>query len=92
VDVDDFLSESMLGGPGLDGYTYDADVICSDCAENVMRDRARAFLLEHPEGVEDPAWRDSEEWPQPIFFGEADTAQHCGACEVYLYGPEEAEE
>jgi len=34
---------------------------------------------------------DSEEVPQPIFFGESDSAEHCGECGEHLYGedPEE---
>ena len=34
---------------------------------------------------------DTDHVPQPIFFGEADTAQHCADCGEYMYGPEEDE-
>ena len=70
--------DAMLGGPGLDGYTYQADVYCVDCGRDI--------ILKGPEEIEEFAFQDSEETPQPIFFGESDCAQHCADCGTYLYG------
>jgi len=77
--------EMLLGGPGLDGYAYCADVYCVACGQSIIE----ALPREEYDEVES---RDSETVPQPILFGEADTAQHCGECGAYLYGPQEEPE
>lgn len=76
------LHEALMGGPGLDGYVFEADVYCVECGQQLVRD-----VLEPLGGViEFPDAGDSDTLPQPIFFGESDTAQHCGECSEYLYG------
>lgn len=76
------IEDALKGGPGLDGYSFQADVYCIPCGRNI----ARAAL---PAGVK-VSWIefcDGERVPQPIFFGESpDCAQHCGGCGEYLYG------
>lgn len=79
------LWDALLGGPGLDGYAYRADVYCAPCGQAITREVFERF----PEGVPDPLAQDSDELPQPVFFGESDTEQHCGDCGEYLYGGEE---
>ena len=74
--------DMMLGGPGLGGYAFHADVYCVRCSHDIIRELPQ-------EVYSDYRARDSEEVPQPVFFGEADSAQHCGKCGVYLYGPQE---
>jgi hypothetical protein len=71
--------DMLLGGPGLDGYAYCADVYCILCGHALIRALPR-------EQYDDLDARDSEQVPQPIFFGESDTVQHCGECGEYLYG------
>jgi hypothetical protein len=79
------VEDAKLGGPGLDGYAYRADVYCVDCGREIT---TRVFK-------ETPAmtwteFNDSERCPQPIFFGEGvDCAYHCGVCGRYLYGRED---
>ena len=75
------LSELLLGGPGHDGYAYNADVWCVDCGQDIIRD------------IYDDAteFEDTDSFPQPIFFGESDCAQHCAECGEYLYGLQEEE-
>jgi ribosomal protein S27E len=75
-------TDVFKGGPGLDGYAYLAAVYCVDCARRLVFDT--------------PNWRwnesdfsDSDIVPQPIFFGESDTAQHCEVCGEFLYGERE---
>lgn len=84
------LKDAMMGGPGLDGYVYNAAIYCVDCGRKIVRD----VFAERGEGAEidDLTAEDSETMPQPIFFGESDTAQHCGACGEYVYGPQETED
>jgi len=73
--------EAMLGGPGLDGYAFCADTYCVECGQS--------HLLKIPqEYFSDSRSLDTDHVPQPIFFGEADTAQHCADCGEYLYGPQ----
>ena len=76
------LKDALMGGPGLDGYTFNADVYCVDCGRDIIRE------VFHKAGgtLDDLAFRDSETCPQPIFFGEADSAEHCGDCGDFLYG------
>jgi hypothetical protein len=90
------LKDALMGGPGLDGYAYNADVYCVPCGRDIIR----AVFREHAEAnagseiLSDLEFGDSETCPQPIFFGESpDCAQHCGDCGEYLYGesPEDGE-
>lgn len=76
--------DMLLGGPGLDGYTFNADVYCIECGRALIQALPR-------EQYDDVDARDSEQVPQPIFFGEHEIAQHCGECGEYLYGPQEEE-
>jgi hypothetical protein len=76
--------EALLGGPGLDGYAYQADTLCVACGQE--------HILKAPQAVleDDLLCRDSDSLPQPIFFGEHEDARHCGECGEYLYGGEDA--
>lgn len=80
------LKDALLGGPGLDGYAYNADVLCVDCGHAAIEAvfDARRAMGQHE--LTDLEAGDSEVIPVPIFFGESDTAQHCGECGSYLYG------
>lgn len=80
------LRDALLGGPGLDGYAYQAAIYCVDCGRSIIR----KVFKDYPE-VDDARFRDSEEVPQPIFFGESDSPEHCDACGEYLYGKNQAE-
>jgi hypothetical protein len=63
----------------MDAYVYQSDLICDECAEKVKRKLDRA---------DDTS--DSDDYPQgphPDGGGEADTAQHCGMCNVFLENP-----
>jgi len=75
------LADAMKGRPGLNGYAYQADVYCVKCGHQIILSLVDTFPMTWNRFV------DSECLPFPIFFGEADTAQHCGGCGVYLYGP-----
>jgi len=77
--------EHRKGGPGHDGYTYQADVWCVDCGREIIDDLARELKLCPVEHA------DSDDVPCPIFFGESDTAQHCADCGEYLYGEDVSE-
>jgi hypothetical protein len=81
----ELIEEGTLGGPGLDGYTYCADVYCIACGEAIYETIA-AEIAPKLSGIGDPLFSDSETVPQPIFFGESDSAQYCGDCGEYLYG------
>jgi hypothetical protein len=84
----DFMEQWCLGGPGHDGYAFDADVFCVPCGKAIMR----KIAAETPENVPDPSvdpHPDTDDWPAPIFFGESDCTQHCARCGDYLYGPEQ---
>lgn len=73
-------ADMLLGGPGLDGYTYHADTYCVACGQAIIRS------LPEKE-YDDVAACDSDEMPQPIFFGEhPDRAVHCAECGDYMYG------
>jgi hypothetical protein len=74
------LRELLLGGPGLCGYAYNADLYCVECGQDIIRE-----CYPYIRGDED-AQRDSESCPQPVFFEESDVAKHCGNCGEYLYG------
>lgn len=75
------VRDCFLGGPGLDGYSYQADVYCETCAKEIGEE---VFAGDRRFDWID--FCDSDQVPQPIFFGESDCAQHCGACGEYLYG------
>lgn len=77
------LKDALLGGPGLDGYAYCADVYCIQCGQ----ERTREVFKEYPNGIEYPLAQDSETVPQPIFYGESDQVEICGDCGELLYGP-----
>jgi hypothetical protein len=85
--LDDFLK----GGPGHDGYAYNADVYCVDCGQDIIRDLYEsdysALATEDGEFISD-----TERSPSPIFFGESDGPQHCGNCGERLYGEDEDED
>lgn len=72
------LSDCLLGGPGHDGYAYNAAVYCVECGADIIREL-------YPT-VDPVLMEDSEHFPQPIFFGESDCAEHCDQCSEYLYG------
>jgi ribosomal protein S27E len=74
--------DMLLGGPGLDGYTFRAEAYCRQCGQALIEALPRDDYC-------DTESLDSEVVPVPIFFGEADTAQHCGDCGEYLYGETE---
>lgn len=88
MDAATFIHECLLGGPGVDGYAYNADIYCADCAGDIVRELAPT-VAPTLTGTDDPSFCDSERIPQPIFFGESDCAQHCAECGKYLYGPKE---
>jgi len=78
------LRAAILGGPGLDGYAYNADTYCVPCGRAICEALAEDGELAQPGS---PEFSDSERQPQPIFFGESpDNAQHCAECGHYLYG------
>lgn len=83
------LQDALAKGPGLDGYAFRADVLCVECGEDAVR---RVFADRNGEPIPYPDCQNSETLPQPIFFGESDTAQHCGTCAEHLYGPAEEPE
>lgn len=74
--------EMLLGGPGLDGYAFCADVYCVSCGQDFIRHLPKAEYTDLEAG-------DSEIVPGAIFYGESDTPHYCGKCGEYLYGPEE---
>ena len=84
------LTDALMGGPGLDGYAYQADVYCVSCGRAIIR----AVYESWPHCAMDSLdFQDSETIPQPIFFGESpDYPQHCGDCGEYLYGEDEDED
>lgn len=73
----------LIGGPGLDGYTFEGAVYCADCAQVMVRGFAQeSFTWDE--------MRNSEVCPQPIFFGESELPMHCAECGDWLYGPADA--
>ena len=82
---DEFIEEASKGGPGLDGYAFSASVYCPGCGEKIIEEIADD-VAPKLSGTDDPSFRDSEVVPQPIFFGEADSAMNCEDCGEYLYG------
>ena len=81
---ENLINEATLGGPGLDGYSYRADIYCVDCGEDII-DKIADKVAPQLEDTNNPLFSDSETLPQPIFFGEADCEQHCGSCGEFLY-------
>jgi hypothetical protein len=79
------LEDFLLGGPGHDGYAYCADVYCVDCGKAIIED----LYSTNYDALESSDTNDS---PQPIFFGESDCAEHCADCGEYLYGEQESDE
>ncbi len=77
------LADLLLGGPGHDGYAYNADTYCIDCGQEII-----GALYANGAYFGAVPLDDSERFPQPIFFGESDTAQCCADCGEHLYGPE----
>lgn len=69
------IKDALLGGPGLDGYSYRADVYCiadgRRLIENIFRIGTR---------LDWQTFTDSERVPQPIFFGESDYPEQCATC------------
>lgn len=83
-----FIRECLMGGPGLDGYVYQAALYCCDCAEKIVRAIA-ADVAPRIVDTNDDYFADSETVPQPVFFGESDTEECCNECGEYLYGMRE---
>lgn len=79
------LSDALLGGPGLDAYAFNAALYCVDCGQRIILD---VYAKRGNAPLPWPDELDSEILPQPVFFGESDTAQHCDDCGQYLYGSE----
>lgn len=80
------LKDALMGGPGLRCYAYCAAMYCIDCGRDIIRTEWPKLANEAGE-VDDLTFGDSERLPQPAFFPESDTAQHCDHCGEYLYGP-----
>lgn len=80
------LKDALMGGPGHDGYAYQAAIYCVPCGRDIARK-----VFEGAPIVDDMTFNDSEAVPQPVFFGEADSAQHCDSCGKYCYGPQDDE-
>lgn len=78
------LKDALMGGPGLNGYAYQATVYCVECGRKIIRTVFKDRLE-----IPDLDFRDSDTLPQPIFFGESDNAEHCDTCGEYLYGPKD---
>jgi hypothetical protein len=69
----------------MDAYIYQGDLFCEDCANTLKRqiDRKKP-------SVDLSTSEDSDDYPQGPHAdggGEADTAQHCGMCNVFLENP-----
>lgn len=88
----EFIRACTMGGPGLNGYAYNADTYCEDCGEKIAREIA-GKVAHKLTSTDDILFRDSETCPQPIFFGESpDGEQNCGDCGAYMYGEDPEEE
>jgi hypothetical protein len=83
LSTEELIALAVIGGPGLDGYAFKAAVYCPDCGDDIVRDVAPKLKIEN---TDDPQFSDSDVLPQPIFFGESDSEQHCSTCSDYLYG------
>jgi len=65
----------------MDAYIYQGDLTCEDCKAKIERQLVK-------KGATDTG--DSDDYPQgpyPDGGGEADTAQYCGMCNVFLENP-----
>jgi hypothetical protein len=69
------LNDALKGGPGLDGYSYHAANYCVADGQDIARE-----VLANGRRVDWLTFQDSEEVPQPIFFGESDSEEHCDKC------------
>jgi hypothetical protein len=78
--------DALMGGPGLDGYAYQADVYCVDCGRDLIHQ-----VFGDREEIADHVFQDSAKLPQPIFFGESEEEQLCANCGRYCYGEGEDE-
>lgn len=87
VNTDKLIEQATMGGPGLDGYAYNAELLCIECGRKAIEEAAPAMAAIIA-STDDPEFRDSEHFPQPVFFGESDVAEHCAVCGEYLYGGE----
>lgn len=68
----------------MDIYIYQTDVLCADCAGDVMRDADADPALDALDK------ETSDHYPQGPYAdggGEADTPQHCGYCSKFLRNP-----
>jgi hypothetical protein len=57
----------------MDAYIFDAELLCSDCAESVMARLPKSD--DYPKG------------PYSDGGGEADCPNHCGICGLFLENP-----
>ena len=81
------LEDLLMGGPGLDGYTYNADVYCVECGKDIC---CELWERRERKPINWMDFCDSEQWPSPIFFGESpEFEQYCGDCGTYMYGESE---
>ena len=70
----------------MDAYVYQAELLCRDCAEQVMEATPK------PVGMDpnnESTW-DSDEYPKgpyPNGGGESDYPQYCGHCGTFLQNP-----
>lgn len=72
--------EALLGGPGLDGYAFQADTYCVECGRAIIHALNLETIPTHLHG-------DTDHVPQPIFFGEdTDGETHCAECGEFMYG------
>ena len=66
-------------GPGHNGFAFRADTYCVDCGQ---------ALVNHLAVIDTIDSGDSNDYPQPIFFGESDSQVFCADCDDFLYGDE----
>lgn len=69
------IRDTLMGGPGLDGYAYRADVYCIRDGQDIARD-----VLTGGRRMNWTDFCDSEQIPQPVFFGESEYPEHCAKC------------
>ena len=81
------LKDAIMGGPGLRGYAYRADVLCVACSHNTIKTLWSQRMFSSAPYWELSEFQDSNVLPQPMFFPESGTKEHCGVCDRYLYGP-----
>lgn len=85
------LKDALMGGPGLRGYAYRAAIYCVDCGRDKIRDVFEQRAAIHAGDMPDDEFNDSQRLPQPCFFPESDSAEHCDECGEYCYGPQAKE-